>query len=64
MDPNINYGDFLLKIADFFGSLCDFIYKILFTQFNLFGLSMNMLTMLFVIGIPTWIVIIIIKAVT
>ncbi len=64
MDTNINYGDFLLKIADFFGNLCDFIYKILFTQFNLFGQQMNMLTMLFVVGIPTWIVIIIIKAVT
>lgn len=58
---NINIGDFLFKIADFLGKLGDFIYNILFHNFNFLGLQVNMFTLLFVVGVPIWISIIILK---
>lgn len=53
--------EIIINLADFLGNLAEFIQQILFYEFTIFGLNVNMLTMLFTVGIGIWITVIIIR---
>ena len=56
-----NVGDLLLKIGEFFANFADFLRDILFAGFEVNGFEVNLLNVLFIVGIGYLIIKLIIK---